>query len=182
MTRTARTCLVIAAVALFAAIGASDVLASATAVGDWVVLIENGYQEAFTTNASGSKTGVFCLLGAEGGCFAYIQTQRECIQGSSFPSLINSVIGAAVSTTTCVKVPMPNGTTLRFNKVEDFATYRRTAQAGGEFAFAMALVDGQFAVLRFSGRGATEAITSAMTTPPSTSPTPTVRAPRDQVL
>jgi hypothetical protein len=156
-----------------------DAIAGTTTIGDWMVTIENGYQEAYTANASGSQTGVFCLTQTQS-CFAYIQTKSECEQGGTTPMLINSPIGAAVSSTTCIKVPMQNSKTLRFAKVEDFDTYRRTVQGGGEFAFAMPLVDGQFAVSRFSGRGATEAVAAAMTAP-ATAPAPAA-APRDQVL
>jgi len=70
-----------------------------------------------------------------------------------------------------------NGQPLVFNQVE-IGLFTTAAESGSEFAFAIPLMGGQFAVLRFSSGGATDAIRQAMTLPAGAKDT----RPRDQVL
>lgn len=149
-------------------------------IGDWIVLREASYQEAFTKNATGSMAGIWCSLESEE-CFAYLKTERTCEDGTTVPLLGNSAIGAVATESTCVRIKLDEKAALNFARVDDLEVFRSMAESGGEFAFAMPLAGGQFAVLRFSGRGAAEAIKQARTPPPASIREKT-RGPRDQVL
>ncbi len=171
MKRILATALQLVAAGLFS----SQAIAQTHMVGDWVVDSGPNFQEAGTTNASGSTAGVWCSLQTQT-CFAYIRTARPCDNGTTVPILVNSALGSVAGNSTCVKVPGANGQPLEFSSV-DLGMFEKVAESGSEFAFAMPLVGGQFAVMRFSSQGATEAIRQATSLPKGT-----VARPSDQVL
>lgn len=160
----------------------SSAIAETRKVGDWYVVYDAEYQEAFTQNASGSTAGIWCDLTAAS-CMAYVKSDRTCTDGDTIPMLISSSIGSNTTEGKCVKIPLRKGKDLQFNRIDDFDLFVRVAESGGEFAFAAPLRGAQFAVLRFGSGGATEALRLARTLPTRNAPS-TVKGtrPRDQVL
>ena len=122
-------------------------------IGDWAVSTYDGYNEAFTSNDSGSTFGFLCGTGT---CIAYIDVKARCEEGSKIPVLINSSSGSAYVTGKCVHI-QDNGQTRYVNSIED----REIAEAMGKgqvIGFAIPMASGQFKVVRFSLNGAESAM------------------------
>lgn len=102
---------------------------------------------------------------------AYIVTSSACTPGAKYPMMINSAVSAAAVTTECAKLQGINpsrGDT--YNVFSEFGVVRSAYESGGEIGFAIPLESGAFRVLRFSTKGATQAIRGAMTLPEKRKP------------
>ena len=152
-------------VAIFALfISASAASQNATKVGDWLVdKSVSGIQIATAASDSGSTVGFLCFTETET-CISYIIFAGiACKVDGTYPMMINSAIGAFVLKSTCKQV---QGTSLNnIQVITEFSNVKSALENGGDVGFVLPLESGQFKVARFSAKGATAAIQSAMQLP-----------------
>lgn len=138
-------------------------------IGDWTVNKSmEGIRIASTATGEGSVVGILCNE-ASGNCFAYVIFNNiACEIRATYSLMINSAVGAYPVTTACSQI---EGSDLKNLQVfNEFERVKMALESGGDVGFVMPLASGQFRVIRFSTKGATAAIKSAMALP--SKPTP----------
>lgn len=114
----------------------------------------------FANTARGGKvTGVICNLASKS-CNAYLGTGDTCTVKSEIPVMINSSVGAALATGTCIAFGDKY-----YIEFKELTSINETFESGGEIGFAVPLDGGNFKSIRFSTKGAVPAIRRAMTLP-----------------
>ncbi|RVT92860.1 hypothetical protein [Sphingomonas crocodyli] len=114
-------------------------------VGDWVVTPSKKWAVASTKNPSGSAFGVMC--GPV--CFAFLNPQKACDKGASYPAMMNSKAGAVLLELKCDIVDGDHFLTMPLNDV-----LIDTFEMGGDVRFAIPTSTGTFNISKFSLIGA----------------------------
>jgi hypothetical protein len=143
-----------AAVATALALCASSAQANERRFGDWTVRVmaEGEGMYAGTVNDSGGQLGLICF-GSTGKCLWVLSNRINCRDRSTYPVLVNADSGAASTQVTCMNLDDEPVYAFGDSDVLD-RTIRRSERLG----IASPLQSGQFAVTRFSLRGAVAAI------------------------
>jgi len=144
----------IAAVVIALTLCASSAQAGERRFGDWTVRVmaDGEGMYALTVNDSGGQLGLICF-GSTGKCLWVLSNKINCKDRSTYPVLVNADSGAASTHVACMK--------LDGEPVYAFGEYDvidRTIRQSERIGIAAPLQSGQFAVTRFSLRGASAAI------------------------
>jgi hypothetical protein len=123
--------------------------------GNWLVRDSGDYIGAWTNNASGSAFGVLCGRT----CVLYVNMQKTCEPGVSYPAMLNSPKGAMHINWRCHLIEDRH-----IYIVDATQEYFDILEGGGEIGFALPLANGQFAVSRFSLTGGYQAAMKAVET------------------
>lgn len=131
--------------------------------GDWVADVNGDYRESFTSNDSGSSIGVLCGGNTEA-CIAYLRSNTVCAEGAKQVALVNLQSGAFPIEMICAKIEIDSQSEF-VSFLGDYGTMRGAMLRNNDIGIALPMQDGQFKVLRFSLRGASQAI-EAVEKPP----------------
>lgn len=145
------------AAALLAASVATNVVVAAETerFSDWLVgPFTNGVYAA-TSNESGSFLAQYCYF-HDGSCDYRIVFSKQCEDGSTYPGLISSEIGASHVTFTC-RGRLPDKAKWIY-VLSQFDLVDSTVRGAVRMSFAIPLDSDGFHVVRFSLRGAVPAI------------------------
>lgn len=126
------------------------------AVGDWYVNLAGADTKfAYTENKAGEILGQFCGIDEEGfDCLYLFTLDMDCESGEDYLALVNSDAGASHQKITCGE-QLPNGS---YNYYFYFGDINGTITGGSRLAIVVPTQEDQFKVLRFSLKGAREAI------------------------
>lgn len=147
---------------------------SAGKYGDWTVKRAQGVSNASTTNSSGSSIGFLCVGGSEM-CGPYLALSVDCEETATYPTMINSPVGAFHATTTCAIIAGR-----KYHLINEVEIFNQAIESGGEIGFAFPLQNGKFQVARFSTIGAITAIKDALSFPQDKEASPSTQ--KDQSL
>lgn len=120
--------------------------------GDWMVDTATFGMMAATVNDSGSTLAHLCYDDS-GDCIWVIASPVKCEKGDAFPALINAPSGVEQAGLTC----LIEGRGQYFLGFNDFQQVSKLADQGARIGIAIALVEGNFKVMRFSMKGAKDA-------------------------
>lgn len=131
-------------------------LAEPVRSGDWFVdFVENRFLYAATINDAGSVFGQYCFP-AEGKCLYLIGLRTRCEAGHDYLALANTDAGAQTFEIYC-NGELANG---RYQYVfKNFDDIDQLVKQGRRVGFALPMQGDEFKVVRFSLRGASNAIT-----------------------
>lgn len=122
--------------------------------GAWTVMISDDKNDLIAgTFADDHKFIAYRCFGKAGRCAYSVVLEIECVDGESYPLLVNSSYAAVAVSCTCFK----NGETHELiPEFDDF--YRILQNSTGVIGFALPMASGQFKVVRFDLTGAKEAM------------------------
>jgi hypothetical protein len=117
---------------------------------NWSVDIGSETAEAYTVGDTQSSFGFFC---GQDTCIFYLNPNLNCQPGTKNPVLVNS---ASTSTAITMQCALIGGK--YFQILEAFDVMQNAVKAGEFIGFSAAVQDGNFVTLRFSLRGAMQAL------------------------